>query len=145
MPCQSWTQICPVFANSVDLDQLVWRNQLTWIYIVLHSVCKFISTICIKTSDWLKIRNGCGSLIYSAWQGLKCLFAYVDKHLLFFIEHFYFLLDMGTNSMENVIVNKFYLAKSPFPARKAQLLMCFFLFFFFFCVVCLFKRLWMGL
>ena len=48
-----------------------WRSQLIWICTVCHLLCEFIRTIQIKQSDWLKIRNGCGILIYSAWQGLK--------------------------------------------------------------------------
>ena len=47
-----------------------WRSQLIWICTVCHSVCEFISTIWIKQSDWLTIRNGHGILIYSAWWGL---------------------------------------------------------------------------
>ena len=47
-----------------------WRSQLIWIYTVCHSVCEFIATIQIKSSDWLKIRSGRGILIYSAGQGL---------------------------------------------------------------------------
>ena len=43
-----------------------WRSQLIWICTVCHSVCESISTTLIKKSDWLKIRNGCGFLIYSA-------------------------------------------------------------------------------
>ena len=50
-----------------------WRSQLIWICTVCHYVCKFIATTKIKQSDWLKIRNGCGILVYSAWQGLNCL------------------------------------------------------------------------
>ena len=48
-----------------------WSSQLIWICTVCFWVCEFILTIRIKLSDWLKIRNGCGILIYSAWQGLK--------------------------------------------------------------------------
>ena len=47
-----------------------FRSQLICICTVCHLVSEFISTICIKESDWLKIRNGHGNLIYSAWQGL---------------------------------------------------------------------------
>ena len=47
-----------------------FRSQLIWICTVCYSVCKFLSTIWIKESDWLTIRSGCGILIYSAWQGL---------------------------------------------------------------------------
>ena len=47
-----------------------WRSQLIWICTVCHSVCESISTTLIKYSDWLKIRNGCGFLIYSAGEGL---------------------------------------------------------------------------
>ena len=47
-----------------------WRSQLIWICTVCHYVCEFIATIRIKWSDWLKIRSGCGILIYSAGQGL---------------------------------------------------------------------------
>ena len=48
-----------------------WRSQLIWICTVCHQVCEFISTIGIKLSNWLKIRSGRGSLIYSAGQGLR--------------------------------------------------------------------------
>ena len=47
-----------------------WRSQLIWICTVCHSVFEFISTTWIKQSDWLKIGNGHGILIYSAGQGL---------------------------------------------------------------------------
>ena len=47
-----------------------WRSQLIWICTVCHQVCEFIATIRIKQSDWVKIRSGCGILIYSAGQGL---------------------------------------------------------------------------
>ena len=47
-----------------------WRSQLIWICTVCHSECEFISTICIKEFDWLKIWKGRGILIYSAGQGL---------------------------------------------------------------------------
>ena len=46
------------------------RSQLIWICTVCNSVCEYVSTTWIKSSDWLTIRNGRGSLIYSAWQGL---------------------------------------------------------------------------
>ena len=49
-----------------------WRSQLIWICTVCHSVFKFISTAWIKQSDWLKIENAHGILIYSAGQGLRC-------------------------------------------------------------------------
>ena len=48
-----------------------FRSQLVWICTVCHSVGKFVSTTCIKQSDWQAVRSGCGILIYSAWQGLK--------------------------------------------------------------------------
>ena len=47
------------------------RSQLIWICTVCHLVYEFMSTIWIKESDWLKIRNGRGILIYSAGQGLN--------------------------------------------------------------------------
>ena len=47
-----------------------WRSQLIWICTVCHKVCEFIAKIWIKWFDWLKIRSGCGKLIYSAGQGL---------------------------------------------------------------------------
>ena len=47
-----------------------WRSQLIRICTVSLQVCKFVSTTWIKYSDWLKIRSGCGILIYSAWKGL---------------------------------------------------------------------------
>ena len=46
------------------------RSQLIWICTVCNWVCKFITSIWIKQPDWLKIRSGCGILIYSAGQGL---------------------------------------------------------------------------
>ena len=42
------------------------RSQLIWICTVCHSVFEFVSTTWMKLSDWLKIRSGCGILIYSA-------------------------------------------------------------------------------
>ena len=48
-----------------------WRSQLIWICTVCHQVCEFIAKALIKQSDWLKIRSGCGILIYSAGQGLR--------------------------------------------------------------------------
>ena len=48
-----------------------WRSQLIWICTVCHSECEFISTICIKEFDWLKICKGRGILKYSAGQGLR--------------------------------------------------------------------------
>ena len=50
-----------------------WRSQLILICTVCHVVCEFITTIQIKKSDWLKIRSGCGILIYSAGQGISCI------------------------------------------------------------------------
>ena len=47
-----------------------WRSQLIWFYTVCHQVCEFDSTTLIKHSNWLKLRSGCGFLIYSAWQRL---------------------------------------------------------------------------
>ena len=47
------------------------RSQLIWICTVCQAVCEFILTTWIKESDWLTNRNGCGILIYSAWQGLN--------------------------------------------------------------------------
>ena len=52
-----------------------WRSQLIWICTVCHSECEFISTICIKEFDWLKICKGRGILIYSAGQGLTFWYA----------------------------------------------------------------------
>ena len=43
----------------------IWRSQLIWIYTVCHLLCRFVSTTLIKKFDWLKIRSGCGILIYS--------------------------------------------------------------------------------
>ena len=51
----------PVFANSVDPDQLASKTGLC------HLIYEFMSTIWIKLPDWLKIRSGRGILIYSAW------------------------------------------------------------------------------
>ena len=48
-----------------------WRSQLIWISTVCRSIYEFMSTIWIKLHDWLKIRSGCGILIYSAGQELK--------------------------------------------------------------------------
>ena len=50
-----------------------WRSQLIWICTVCHQVCEFIAKIQIKQYDWLKIRSGCGILIYSAGQGFLML------------------------------------------------------------------------
>ena len=47
-----------------------WRRQLIWICTVCHLICEFVSTTWIKQLYWLTIRNGCGILRYSAWQGL---------------------------------------------------------------------------
>ena len=58
-----------------------WRIQMIWICTICHSLCEFISTIWIKESDWLTIRNGCGILIYSAWQGLILLLQKVTTDL----------------------------------------------------------------
>ena len=46
--------------DCVDPDQLA----------SLDPYCEFLSTIWIKKSDWLTIRNGLGILIHSAWQRL---------------------------------------------------------------------------
>ena len=51
-----------------------WRSQLIWICTVCHYVCEFVSTTWIKLSDRLKIRSGCGILMYSAWQGLRAIY-----------------------------------------------------------------------
>ena len=51
-----------------------WRSQLIWTCTVCHSVYELMSTIWIKIPDWLKIRIGCGILIYSAWHGLRVRF-----------------------------------------------------------------------
>ena len=59
-----------------------WRRQMIWICTVCHQVCEFVSKIWIKKSDWLKIRNGCGILIYSAGQGLN-LFSDADSIFLY--------------------------------------------------------------
>ena len=48
-----------------------WRSQLIWICTVCHQLFEFIATIRIKQPDWLKIRNRCDILIYSAGQGLS--------------------------------------------------------------------------
>ena len=53
-----------------------WRSQLIWICTVCHWECRFIATIRIKKSDWLKIRSGCGILIYSAGQGWRFIVKY---------------------------------------------------------------------
>ena len=62
-----------------------FRSQLIWICTVCHQICEFIATIQIKQSDWLKIRSGCGNLIYSAGQGLNEIVFMVSlaKHLAF--------------------------------------------------------------
>ena len=49
---------------------------------VCSEVCEFIATIRVKLSDWLKIRNGHGILIYSAGQGL--IYMYLQKRSCFF-------------------------------------------------------------
>ena len=61
-----------------------FRSQLIWICTVCHQVCEFIQTIQIKLSDWLNTGSGCGSLIYSAWQGLKIVIYHYLAHLLDF-------------------------------------------------------------
>ena len=76
--CFSWT-LSPDNANP-DMPCLCkqwwsrsvgfWRNPLIWICTVCQSVCEFVSTILIKSYDWLKTRSGHGILIYSAWQWL---------------------------------------------------------------------------
>ena len=48
-----------------------FRSQQIWICTVCHLVCEFVSTILIKQTDWLTIRNGHGMLIYSTQQGLN--------------------------------------------------------------------------
>ena len=45
-----------------------WRSQLIWICSVWYKVFEFVCTPLIKQSDWLKIRSGQGTLIYSASQ-----------------------------------------------------------------------------
>ena len=66
------TQIYSAFAKQCRSRSVgFWRSRLIWICTVCHEVCKFVSTTRIKQFDWLKIRNGCGILIYSAWQGLR--------------------------------------------------------------------------
>ena len=57
-----------------------FRSQLIWICTVCHQVCKFITKIWIKLSDWLKIRSGCGFLIYSAGQWLTSLSTVFQSH-----------------------------------------------------------------
>ena len=71
-PWSFWTRICPVFANSVDPDQLA-SSEANWSGSTLSGsqFVKFVSTTWIKQSDWLKMRSWCGILIYSAWQGLS--------------------------------------------------------------------------
>ena len=65
----------PAFENSVDPDELA-SEEASWSGSSLFAIkyINFISTIRIKWSDWLKIRSGCGILIYSAWQGLNSFF-----------------------------------------------------------------------
>ena len=65
----------PAFENSVDPDELA-SEEANWSGSSLLAIkyINFISTIRIKWSDWLKIRSGCGILIYSAWQGLNIFF-----------------------------------------------------------------------
>ena len=71
-PLSCWTRIYPVFANSVDPNQLA-SEEANWSGSKLFAIkfVKFIATIRIKQADWLKIRSGRDILIYSAWQGLK--------------------------------------------------------------------------
>ena len=61
----------PVFANSVDPDQLA-SEEANWSGSALF-VIKYVNII--KNPDqvifWLEIRSGLGILIYSAWEGLK--------------------------------------------------------------------------
>ena len=58
-----------------------FRSQLIWICSVCHSACDFISVVWIKKSDWLTGRNGRGSLIDSAWQGLININVYHDNSI----------------------------------------------------------------
>ena len=58
----------------VDPDQLA-SEEANWSGSALFAI-KYVNlpTTLIKLSDWLKIRNVCGFLIYSAGQGLKLQF-----------------------------------------------------------------------
>ena len=56
---------CPVLANSVDPDQLA-SEEANWFGSALFA----IMWIHINKLEQVKIRNGCGFLIYLAWQGL---------------------------------------------------------------------------
>ena len=77
-----WYQISTLVLLNLDMPCLCkqcrfrsvgsWRSQLIWICTICHLVFEFISTTWIKQSDWLKIRNGHGILIYSAGQRLIC-------------------------------------------------------------------------
>ena len=62
--------IYPAFANSVTPDQLDLKKttdlDLHCLHFVCHLECELLSTTWIKKSDWLKIRSGCGILIYPA-------------------------------------------------------------------------------
>ena len=71
----AWQALTLVLLNHCKLCRSrsvgFWWSQLIWICTVCHLISKLIATIWIKQSDWLKIRNGCGILIYSAWQALR--------------------------------------------------------------------------
>ena len=62
-----------------------WRSQLIWTCTVCHQVCEFIAKVRIQQSDWLKIRSGCGILIYSARQGLMLSMMGKNIFLNFFL------------------------------------------------------------
>ena len=65
-------KLIPFFANSEGPDQLA-SEEANWsgkTLFAIHYANLYWSTIWIKESDWLTIRNGDGILIYSAWQEL---------------------------------------------------------------------------
>ena len=61
----------PCLCKQCRYRSVDFRSQLIWICTVCHSVYEFVSTTWIKLSDWLKVRNGHGILIFSAWQWLN--------------------------------------------------------------------------
>ena len=78
-----------------------FRSQLIWICTVCHSVSEFISTLWIKYSDWQKIRNGCGILIYSARQGLTAYYI-LSKTLNKFIYNLFLFPKLARQAANSV-------------------------------------------
>ena len=62
-----------------------WRSQLIWICTVGHWVCEFLSITKIKYIDWLKIGNGRGIIVYSAWKVLIALMVLYSLQTVFVV------------------------------------------------------------